>query len=52
MKYEKLNMYTKMVHEQQKVDAMIKEIDPKRKNDSKMDKTGFNVDPDDNKKRQ
>jgi hypothetical protein len=36
MKYERLNMYTKMVHEQQKVDGMIKEIDPKRKNDSKL----------------
>jgi len=31
---------------------MIKEIDPKRKNESKMEKTGFSADPIDNKKRQ
>ena len=37
MKYERLNMYTNMVHEQQKVDSMIKEIDPKRKADSTLD---------------
>jgi hypothetical protein len=30
---------------------MIKEIDPKRKNEPSMDKTGFFVKPEDNKKR-
>jgi len=28
-KYERLNLKTRMVHESQKVDGMIKEIDPK-----------------------
>ena len=51
MKYERLNIYTNMVHEQQKVDSMIKEIDPKRKADSTLDQTGFSTSQDATKKK-